>query len=374
MSQASRVRRRLVRWLGPWSSDERAPQDVHFETLRLKASRDRVMELVLVTPTKRPSVGAVMVVPGLHFGGVEERRMRRFVSVLAHAGLTVAVPNLPDYLEQVLRPGVVDDLALALERFLTSGAIPEETRPALFTISFGSWPGLEVACRPELAERIGGVITFGGFADWRETLRFCVGIGQEGAADRPRDPLNRPVCFMNLMGDLPGAPTDPKAVEALFRGWRGFMERTWGRAEMKSPERYVPVAQALATELPEGLRALFLQGCAAAPGGEALCEGALNQCGPRPWLDPRPKLEGLRAPISIVHGRDDDVIPIEEQARLASALPRHAEAQLYTTGLYGHSERGGAAQLLSLIPGAVQEGRTLLNMLGDLVRYAGVRP
>ena len=116
MSQASRVRRRLVRWLGPWSSDQRAPKDVRFETIRLEASGDRAMDLVLITPTRRPPVGAVMVVPGLHFGGVEERRMRRFVSVLAHAGLTVAVPNLPDYLEQVLRPGVVDDLALHLLR------------------------------------------------------------------------------------------------------------------------------------------------------------------------------------------------------------------------------------------------------------------
>ena len=45
------------------------------------------MDLVLVTPTKRASVGAVMVVPGLHFGGVEERiqsgaLLKRFLVML----------------------------------------------------------------------------------------------------------------------------------------------------------------------------------------------------------------------------------------------------------------------------------------------------
>lgn len=329
--------------------------------------------MVIVTPRKRAPVGAVLVVPGLHFGGADEPRMGRFISVLAHAGLTVAMPNLPDYLEQVLRPGVVDDLGLALSRFLDSGRVPPGVKPALFTISFGSWPGLEVACRSEFSDRIGGVVTFGGFADWRATLRFCVGLSVQGAPDRPRDPLNRPVCFMNLMGDLPGAPSAPEAIEALFRGWRSFMEQTWGQTEMKDPGRYTAVAQAIVGELPRDLQTLFLQGCAAAPGGEALCERALERCDPRPWLDPRPHLAGLRAPISIVHGRDDDVIPIEEQARLVAALPPHVKASVYGTGLYGHSERGGAAELLSLIPGALREGKTLLSMLGDLVRYAGVR-
>jgi pimeloyl-ACP methyl ester carboxylesterase len=330
------------------------------------------MEMVIVTPSQRAPLGAVLVVPGLHFGGADEPRMRRFISVLAHAGLTVALPNLPDYMEQVLRPGVVDDLGLALERFLASDLVPEGVKPALFTISFGSWPGLEIACRPEFSDRIGGVVTFGGFADWRETLKFCVGLSLEGALNRPRDPLNRPVCFMNLIDDLPGAPSEPEAVETLFRGWRSFMDQTWGQTEMKDPARYEAVAQGIVGELPQALQTLFLQGCAAAPGGEALCETALERCDPRPWLDPRPHLPGLRAPISIVHGRDDDVIPVEEQARLVAALPAHVQSNVYATGLYGHSERGGAAELISLIPGAVREGKTLLSMLGDLVRYAGV--
>lgn len=150
------------------------------------------------------------------------------------------------------------------------------------------------------------------------------------------------------------------------------MSQTWGVAAMKEPGRYEEIAQGIAPELPPELRTLFLQGCAAAPGGEDLCEAALAQGDPRPWLDPRPFLHELRAPISIVHGRDDDVIPVEEQARLVSAMPDHVQMNVYATGLYGHSERGGALQLLSLIPGAVREGKTLLAMLGDLVRYAGV--
>ena len=70
-------------------------------------------------------------------------------------------------------------------------------------------------------------------------------------------------------------------------------------------------------------------------------------------------------------GLGDCMLIITQIAR-NSAMPDHAQMNVYATGLYGHSERGGALQLLSLIPGAVREGKTLLAMLGDLVRYAGV--
>ena len=373
MSEASRVRRRLIRWLGPWSSSRKMPSDVRFSSSWIEAERGREMEVVLATPARRPVVGGVLIAPGLHFGGAEEARMKRFISVLAHAGLAVCAPDIPDYIDQVLRPSAVDDLGRALDHFRAEGGLPEGRPPAIFTISFGSWTGLEVACRPEHRGQIGGVVTFGGFADWRAALRFCVGLSYADDPDRPRDPLNRPVCFMNVYDDLPGAPRAPEDREALFARWRAFMEATWGRNEMKVGGRHEAVALELAKEVPEHLRTFFLQGCAAAPGGGDLCATALEQGDPRPWLDPRPRLVGLEAPISIVHGVDDDVIPFEEMAELQAAMPPEAEVRTYATGLYGHSERGGARKLLSLIPNAVREGRTMIAMLDDLVRYAGVR-
>jgi len=70
---------------------------------------------------------------------------------------------------------------------------------------------------------------------------------------------------------------------------------------------------------------------------------------------------------------NDDVIPFEEMAALAGSMPSHITTRVYATGLYGHSERGGLMSLLSLLPSAVREGRTMLAMLGDLARYSGLR-
>jgi pimeloyl-ACP methyl ester carboxylesterase len=177
---------------------------------------------------------------------------------------------------------------------------------------------------------------------------------------------------MNIYDDIPGAPREPAQKEALFGTWRAFMEATWGREEMKTGGRHLAVAQELAPRVPPHVRELFLQGCAAAPGGKALAQAALEDGDPKLWLDPRPRLRGLQAPISLVHGMDDDVIPYEEMDALARALPAEADVSTYGTGLYGHSGRGGVMKLLSLLPSAVREGRTMMSMLDDLVRYAGV--
>jgi pimeloyl-ACP methyl ester carboxylesterase len=348
------------------------PTDVRWSTVAIEAEGGREMEVALAVPASGPALGGVLIAPGLHFGGAEEARMKRFISILAHGGLAVCAPDIPDYVDQVLRPSAPRDLGRALEHFLGLGILPEGSAPAIFTISFGSWIGLEVACDPAFADRIGGVVTFGGFADWRESLRFCVGLSYADDPNRARDPLNRPVCFMNIYDDLPEAPSEPAQKEALFGAWRAFMEATWGREEMKTRGRHMAVAQALAEDVSPDLRELFLQGCASAPGGEALAKAALEAGDRRLWLDPRPKLAGLKSPISLVHGMDDDVIPFEEMAALARALPAEADVRTYGTGLYGHSERGGLRALLSLLPSAVQEGRTMMAMLGDLIRYAGV--
>ena len=54
---------------------------------------------------------------------------------------------------------------------------------------------------------------FGGYADLRETLRFCLTGEVAGGREATRDPLNQPVVLMNLLDHL--EPT----VRAIARRW-----------------------------------------------------------------------------------------------------------------------------------------------------------
>lgn len=366
MSSQLTTRLRLARWLGPWTPAERAPQDVVRTERTVPGAEpgDRPLRLVEMRPRTRPVTGTLIVAPGLHFLGPDDPRMDRFLRVLAHAGLLVCAPALPDYLAQILAPATVGDIKRAFDAFDTEGR-----RPGIFSISFGSWPALRLAASEGYADRIGGVLCFGGFCRWRETMEFCLGLSHADDPNRPRDPLNRPVVFMNLIDSMSDPPGDQAAVVAA---WRRYMASTWGRPEMKEGGRHVAVAEEIASLLDGAERTLFLQGCGVAPGGAERCLEALERSGARPWLDLAPHLVGIRAPVVLVHGIDDDVIPYEEMEALAQAMPETAQVTTHLTGLFGHTDRAGVGSYATAVPRLAREARTLWSMLGDLVHIAGV--
>lgn len=335
----------LLRWLGPWTPEHKTPEDVGREEVQIGHLRAWDYK----KRTGRPR-GALLVCPGIHYAGPADPRLDRFNRILASAGLRVLSPFLPDFTRMIITERVVDDLDLVLGRLLD-----EVDRPGIFSISFGSLPALRVAALSHRAERIGGLFIFGGYADFYDTVRHC--LGGEG-----RDPLNQPVVLMNLLADLPGAPPDP---EPLLAAWRRYVEATWGRPQMKRRERFAPIAEAIAAQLDPSLRSLFRIGVGLEGDALALCAPVLERRAPR-FLDPRPHLDGIRCPIHLCHGLDDDVIPADQVRLLARALPAHVPVRTYLTGLYGHTGRSG----VSAASAAAREGVTLLAMLRAIVGVA----
>ena len=341
----------LARWLGPWSDGERVPP-ARIETLSVAGSRGPFRAWRFAPP--RASIGSYLIAPGLHFEGPADPRLRRFCAVLAAAGFEVLAPFLPDFLALEVAESATADLDAAFDELRRRS----RHRPGVFSISFGSLPALRLAAAPARRDQISHLICFGGFADLDRTLAFSLG-GEPGA---PRDPLNQPAVFINLLDHLDGVPADRSALVAA---WMRYLRATWGRPEMKAPDRYRPVARAIAAELPADLRELFLVGCGVEPGALDRCRAALARRGGCEHLDPRPHLKAIRCPVTLVHGRDDDVIPHRESLELARAMPEGAEVEVLITGLYDHTR--SVPRLGSL----AREGATMVRVLRAIVSAVG---
>jgi pimeloyl-ACP methyl ester carboxylesterase len=272
--------------------------------------------------------------------------------MLAAAGFLVVAPFLPAYVDLEVRSDAPDDLELWARAL--SDRVPRGQRPALFSISFGSWPAFEVASR--LGDAVDGVITFGGYADFAAAVRFCVdGVMRTPAGDvtLARDPLNSPALFLNLIPYL-DAPGD---THELASAWRELAYRTWGKMELKAPGRLDPFIRELEPRVPAPQRHLFLVGCGAEPGAAELVAAALERARePLAFADPGPALARLACPVVVCHGRDDDVIPWNEAEKLARALEPRVPTRLYLTGLYAHT---GASR-----PGARDAAKEALTLLG----------
>mgnify|MGYP002629764103 CR=1 FL=1 len=344
---------RLARWLGPWADQVDHPPVSREEVLGASGLRARVYR-----PVARAARGSLLLVPGLHPEGPGDPRLDRFAAVLAGAGMVVYAPFMRDFMALRLKARLLDDARGALDGLL---ALPDRPagRPGVFSVSFGSLPALSLAA--ERGAELGGVVTFGGYADWRRALAFCL----TGAPGVPHDPLNRPVVYLNLLPWLPGAPRD---TASLVSAWMRFVEATWGRVEMKAPGASGPVARELAVSVQEDARGLFLEGCGAGEAGlTPAVRAALAAAGDRSWLDPRPLLARAGCRVTVVHGADDDVIPHTEADALYAALRPDRRAGHYVTGLYGHTGASGGR-------GPVALAREFVDMMGivrAIARVAG---
>lgn len=310
---------RLVRWLGPWASEEARPK-VRRRAITLEGASP--FEAWVYTPVgERPS-GSTLVVPGLHYLGPADVRLDRFNAILSSSGQVVLCPFLPEFRKARVGPDLVPDTIAAWDAL---AALPEapHRRPGIFSISFGSYPAIHTA-----AKRDPGALTiFGGYESFDEAIRFSL----EGDPGRPHDPLNRPVVFINLLEHLPDLPPNP---ELLAEAWLTFIRRTWGKLEMKEGG-YVELGHAMSARLPETHRPLFEMGVGIRDGGvEAIDHALVTGRETLLHLDPTPVLPDVHCPVAIVHGRDDDVIPFTQAERMHAAIEG---SQLHLTGLYAHT-------------------------------------
>ncbi|MFT4974847.1 MAG: pimeloyl-ACP methyl ester carboxylesterase [Myxococcota bacterium] len=341
-----RSRMSLGRWLGPWTPALRVPGGVTRRRLR-HTHGGHTTAMSLYTPDHRPPIGSLLVAHGVHFLGPIDPRFDRFCRVLARAGWAVMAPSMIAYRALVPDETVPRDFRVAFEALRAQPGVPK-SRPGIFSISFGAMPALHLASDPDYVDKIGGLVVFGGYADWTDTLRYMIDGHVPGAShDDQSNPLNRPVVFMNVLPFL-DEPLD--GTEELIGAWRRYVECVWPDPEMKHPDRHRPIAAAIEQTLPTHLRRLFRLGCGVEPGGDPLVIKALQRGDPdrEALLDLKPRLAAVRCPVTLVHGVSDDVIHHSQIDVLAAGLTRAAAVRRLRTGLYGHSssDRPGMSAII----------------------------
>jgi fermentation-respiration switch protein FrsA (DUF1100 family) len=248
-------------------------------------------------PAMRPGL---VLVHGLSGAGKDDARLREAARLLARAGWTVAVPTVEGLTRLRLRPEDADAVTAAGRALRAEGVHPI----ALLAVSVGAGPALAAAADPALAGDVSAVLTLGGYASARALLRYTL----TGAArDLPPGGHARPdegaiALFVAANGDLMDAAArrltdnrDPAAAETLLAGLGDSAQRL---LDALSPERHVA---------------------------------------------------GLRAPLFLVHGRDDPAVPVSESRRLAEAAARAGRpARLAVVGAVGHVEPGVGARVAEL--------------------------
>jgi pimeloyl-ACP methyl ester carboxylesterase len=289
------------------------------------------------------AVRAMLLTPGVHASGIDEPRLVQFAKDLAsvrHTVLTVELPDLTRYRITARTTDMIEDAAgwLASER-----ALAPDGRAGLMGISFAGGLSIVAAARPSLENRVAFVMSFGGHGDLPRTLTYlCTGIQPDGSRFPPHD-YGVVIILLSVADRL--VPADQ--VKPLQEGILTFLEAS--RLDLVDKARSQAAfqrARDLEPTLREPARTLMSYvnardvghlGPLLLPHTAAFAEDAA--------VSPA-RVARLAAPVFLLHGTGDNVIPAMESVLLAGVLrARGISVRQLATPLITHAEVDKSAGL-----------------------------
>jgi dienelactone hydrolase len=282
----------------------------------------------------RTSGRAALVVSGLHPAGIDEPRLTALSHQLAASGVTVVTPDIPQLSRFEITPAITDAIEHAAVWVANNPVLAADHRVAMMGIRFSGGLSVVAAGRSSLAGRVAYVFSFGGHGDLPRVLRYlCTGI--DGDAHRPPHDYGVAVILLGIADRL----VPPDQVEGLRTAVRQFL---WAshldRADKPAAMREFAALRELARTLPEPSSTLltYVNDRNVAKLGPRLLP-FIEAYGGDPALSPS-KSPKTAAPVFLLHGLDDNVIPASESRSLNAELRRTTPVRLLVSGVISHAE------------------------------------
>jgi dienelactone hydrolase len=294
---------------------------------------------------------AALLTSGLHASGIDEPRLVHLAQQIAGSHVLVVTPDIPELSRFDISPAITDAIEQAGVWLADESGLAPDHKVALMGISFSGGLSIVAAGRPSLANRVAYVFSLGGHDDLPRVLRYlCTG----------REP--RPMAKVHLAADMREndtfvlSPHDygvavillaiadrvvpPAQAERLRAGVRqylwasaldGGVDKARAPAEFDAVRRYgrtlpEPSATLMRYVLDRdvvhlGSRLLPLIGSQGAVSALSVSKS------------PKPS-----APVFLLHGLGDNVVPAVESEYLAEDLRGAAPVRLLLSGLISHAE------------------------------------
>lgn len=277
---------------------------------------------------------AVLLTSGLHPAGIDEPRLVALARQLAGSGLAVYTPDIPELSRFAITPAITDQIEAAALWLADHAAGGSDGRVGLVGISFSGGLSVVAAGRPGLRDRVAYVLAFGGHDDLPRVLHYLC-TGTDEAETRPPHDYGVAVILLGV-ADRAVPPAQAGPLRAAVRRflWASHLDRV----DKPQAEREFAALRVLASTLPEPSASLL---------GD-VNDRNVADLGPRllPYIGFYGGAAALSpdrsakpsAPVFLLHGLDDNVIPEVESEALAKDLRGHAPTRLLLSGLISHAE------------------------------------
>jgi hypothetical protein len=333
--------------------------DTTREELAPIATRHGAVPARLYRPTRFSRT--VLLVPGVHMDGIDETRLVGMAEDLAETGYAVVTVAPPDLRRFQITPANTDVIEDAARWITTRPDLAPDGRVGMVGISFSGGLSIVAAGRDSLRDKVAFVMSFGGHGDLLRVMRYLTS-GRTPAA--PADPsAGGAVVGAGSMHLLPPhdygvtvvlltfadrvVPADQ--VEPLRQAILIYLSASsLTLVDMTRANAEFARARAVGSMLPEPARTFMIW----------VNDRAVDQLGPRLFpvvdaLGDEPAARALSpeqvpapaAPVFLLHGSEDTVIPPIETLFLATHLRGRTPVTGLLSGLITHAEVDKSAAL-----------------------------
>jgi hypothetical protein len=296
--------------------------------------RDGPMRVRIYEPATRRA-RTLLLIGGVHADGIDEPRLTKLARDLAVAGTPVVTAEIDDLLHYRITPRLTDALEDAILWVGADRGLTADGRLGVFGVSFAGGLSIVAAGRPRAAPHVAYVVSFGGHSSLPDVVRFlCTGVQPDGTRRAPHD-YGVVVTLNNTAEQV----VPPDQVEPLRAAIASNMHAQHvAMVDQKAAAIAFTQTQAMTAALPEPARTLMTYvndrnvaalGPILLPHTEAFTAD--------PSLSPA-RATGVAAPVFLLHGADDNVVPAIESRRLAAVLERTTPVHLLVTSLITHAE------------------------------------
>src|SRR3990170_4868053 len=319
---------------------------------------DRGMEANLYAPAGGGRRAGVVLVHGVVETGKDDPRMVWLARLLARSGFVVLVPDFLGFKALRLRVSDIREMtdAVVYLHSLRERVLPD--RIGMIGFSYGAGPMLIAAADPRLEGRLKFVVSFGGYYDLVQVIKFVTTgyyqHGEEKGYTKPSDYTRWIFLRYNL--DLLRDPVD-----------QAILARLAGTRDLESPDES-PVPPSDLT--PEG-RSVYNLLVNRDP---EKVETLVNRLAPSiremiEQLSPSRQISRLSAYAIIVHSDPDPFIPHTESLALAKALGYSGRVRLDILRLFRHVRPELPETTLgNFLRVYVPQGLNIYRLIFDLLR------
>ena len=317
-----------------------------------------------------------LLVSGLHPSGIEEPRLVGLATQLSASGIRVVTPDIPDLSQFAITPAITDAIEQAALWLAGQPDLAPDGKVGMMGISFSGGLSVVAAGRPSLQGRVAYVLSFGGHADLPRVLKYlCTGIepappgSVSPLSDLRLDPAARELAqapkphdygvAVILLG-VADRVVPPSQVGPLRTAVRRFLlASALDSVDKPKAQEEFQALRVVAKAMPEPSATLlgYVNDRDVVHLGSRLLQW-VGFYGDAPALSasrsPKPS-----APVFLLHGTEDNVIPAAESQHLAAELRGRTPVRLLLSGLISHAEADRPAHF-----GDVME---LASFWGDLL-------